>query len=35
MTTEQKTIGVFVIASALIWGFVVLGCSLALRGTDC
>ena len=28
-------IGYFIIVSAIIWGAVILGCSLKLKGTDC
>jgi len=30
-----RTIGSIIIASAIIWGAVIVGCSLKLRGTDC
>ena len=29
------TIGALIIASAIIWGAVIVGSSLALKGTDC
>ena len=32
---KKSTIGVFIIASALIWGGVILGSALALKGTEC
>ena len=35
MDKEKKTIGLFVIASAIIWGVVLIGCSLKLKGTGC
>ena len=35
MDKNFKTIGSFVIASATIWGFVIVGCSVALKGTEC
>jgi hypothetical protein len=35
MNKGQKTIGAFIIGSAIIWGAVILGCSLALAGTEC
>lgn len=31
----KKSIGAYIIASAIIWGAVVLGCSFRLRGTEC
>ena len=34
MMTKGK-IGYFIIVSAIIWGAVVLGCSLKLTGTEC
>lgn len=30
-----KTIGYYIIASAVIWGAVIVGCAFKLRGTDC
>jgi len=27
--------GILIIASAIIWGLVIIGCSLTLKGTDC
>ncbi|MAE07411.1 MAG: hypothetical protein CL661_01470 [Bacteroidetes bacterium] len=35
MEKKKKSIGLFIIASAIIWGIVILGCSLKLSGTDC
>ena len=35
MNKELKSIGAFIIASAIIWGAVIIGCSLALKGTGC
>ena len=35
MDKKIKSIGAFIIASALIWGTVILGSSLALKGTEC
>jgi hypothetical protein len=35
MDKLKKSIGVFIIASAIIWGAVILGCSLKLKGTEC
>ena len=32
---NKKSIGVFIIASAIIWAAVILGCSLKLQGTTC
>jgi len=31
----MKTIGMFIIASAIVWGAVIIGCSSALSGTGC
>jgi len=33
MATKKTSIGFFIIASAIIWGAVILGCSLKLKGT--
>lgn len=35
MTTQKKTIGIYIIASAIIWGAALIGCSLKLKGTGC
>ena len=35
MDKKIKTIGAFMIASAIIWGAVIIGCSFALKGTGC
>ena len=35
MHMKSKSIGAFTIASAIIWGAVILGCSFALKGTEC
>lgn len=35
MKKETKTIGAFIIGSAVIWGAVIIGSSLALKGTEC
>lgn len=35
MKNKFLTIGILIIFSALIWGLVMIGCSLALRGTGC
>jgi hypothetical protein len=32
---KKKSIGAFIIASAIIWGAVIIGCSLKLKGTEC
>lgn len=33
---KKKTmLGFYIIGSALIWGLVIIGCSLALKGTEC
>ena len=32
---KKKSIGVFIVASAIIWGAVIIGCSLKLKGTEC
>ena len=35
MSKELKTVGVLIIASTIIWGLVIIGCSLALKDTGC
>ncbi len=35
MDKIRKTIGIYIIGSAIIWGVVIIGCSLILKGTDC
>ena len=35
MDKKLKSIGAFTIASAIIWGVVIIGCSYALKGTEC
>jgi len=35
MDKKFKTIGAFIIASAIIWGAVIVGSSFALKGTEC
>ena len=35
MDKKIKTIAALVIASAIIWGAVIVGCSFALKGTEC
>ena len=32
---SKKSIGFYIIASALIWAAVIIGCSLKLQGTTC
>ena len=32
---KKSKIGYFIIASAIVWGAVILGCSFKLRGTSC
>jgi len=34
MDKNFKTIGGFIIASAIIWGIVIVGCSFSLKGTE-
>lgn len=31
---KKKSIGVFIIASAVVWGMVIIGCALKLKGTS-
>lgn len=35
MNQELRTVGLLIIASAIIWGLVIIGCSLALKETGC
>ena len=35
MNKKQKTIGSFMIASAIIWGAVMVGSAFVLKGTEC
>ncbi|MCP4569452.1 MAG: hypothetical protein GY841_17895 [FCB group bacterium] len=35
MDKKRKTVGVYIIGSAIIWGAVLLGCSFKLKGTEC
>jgi hypothetical protein len=35
MGKKFTTLGAFIIASAIIWGAVIIGCSYALKGTEC
>ena len=32
---NKSKIGYFIIVSAIIWGAVIIGCSMALKGTEC
>lgn len=32
---KKSSIGYYIIASALVWGAVMIGCSLKLKGTEC
>lgn len=32
---KKGKIGYYIIASAIIWGAVIIGCSLKLKGTPC
>ena len=35
MDKKIKSFGAFIIASAIVWGAVIVGSSLALKGTEC
>jgi hypothetical protein len=35
MDKKKTSIGPFIIASAIIWGAVIIGCSIILKGTGC
>ena len=35
MKKKGTSIGLLIIASAIIWGLVIIGCALALRGSEC
>jgi hypothetical protein len=35
MNKKKRTIGALIIGSAIIWAAVIVGCSLALKGTEC
>ena len=35
MDKKKNSIGLFIIASALIWCVVIIGCSLKLKGREC
>ena len=32
---KPKTVGAFIIGSAIIWAAVIMGCAAALNGTEC
>ena len=32
---NKNKIGYFIIGSTIIWGAIILGCSISLKGTDC
>ena len=32
---KNSSLGYYIIASALVWGAVIVGCSLRLKGTSC
>ncbi|HZX11155.1 MAG TPA: hypothetical protein VFG01_09450 [Acidobacteriota bacterium] len=32
---KKFSIGYYIIASAIVWAAVIIGCSLKLKGTDC
>ena len=32
---KKKSIGIYIITSAIIWGAVIIGCALKLKGTGC
>ena len=32
---NKSKIGYYIVASAIVWGAVIIGCSLALKGTTC
>lgn len=32
---KKNTFGLIIISSAIIWAFVIVGCSLKLKGTSC
>ncbi|MFC2151841.1 hypothetical protein ACFLSE_04870 [Bacteroidota bacterium] len=35
MEKKKNFIGYYIIASAIIWGATIIGCSLKLKGTEC
>jgi len=35
MKNKKKSLGLYIIGSALVWGLVIIGCSFALKGTEC
>lgn len=35
MEKKKNVLGYYIIGSAIIWGAVIVGCALKLKGTDC
>ncbi len=35
MEKKKKPVGALILASAIIWGAVIIGCSYKLKGTEC
>ncbi len=35
MNKKKKSIGGLILASAIIWGAVIIGCAYKLKGTEC
>lgn len=35
MNKKKRSLGALIIASAIIWGAVIIGCSVVLDGTEC
>lgn len=35
MKSEKGKFGYFIISSAIVWGAVIIGCALKLKGTPC
>lgn len=35
MDKKKRSLGALIIASAIIWGAVIIGCSVVLKGTGC
>lgn len=35
MDKKNRSIGMYILASAIIWGAVIIACSLKLKGTEC
>jgi hypothetical protein len=33
--SKQMSVGAIILASAIIWGAVIVGCAFALKGTEC